>query len=299
MHWKDIVNREQGIVNFTEELISAIGRTRVLVMGAGGNGAVIDFLLRVGYQHFVIVDFDVVEATNLNRLPFTPEYVGRAKTEAWKEYLEKVNPGCSVTTYSRKVTRNDEKWVEEIVSAVDIVALGTSDAEANLVIARVCHRLRKRMVIGPGTSNCWVVSTVTHEGDISIESVGKFGAEHLDVRDVDYQALLPKYMKIYMFPGRTEKLYPETLKKVQRREIPPRNCKIFVSMVNAAACWEIVKNTAVINGMTLENTKVIEFPIIQVFDPFKGSAYYYDAAKERIGIPNWLTGRIRWHQATR
>ena len=172
MTWKDIVNREQGIVNFTEELISVIGRTRVLVMGAGGNGAVIDFLLRVGYQHFVIVDFDVVEATNLNRLPFTPEYVGRAKTEAWKEYLEKVNPGCSVTTYSRKVTRNDEKRVEEIVSAVDIVALGTSDAEANLVVARVCHRLRKRMVIGPGTSNCWIVSTVTHEGDISIESVG-------------------------------------------------------------------------------------------------------------------------------
>ena len=48
-------------------------------MGAGGNGAVIDFLLRVGYQHFVIVDFDVVEATNLNRLPFTPEYIGKGQ----------------------------------------------------------------------------------------------------------------------------------------------------------------------------------------------------------------------------
>jgi hypothetical protein len=102
-------------------------------------------------------------------------------------------------------------------------------------------------------------------------------------------------MQIYMFPGRIEKLYPETLQKVRSGEIPPRNCKIFVSMVNAASCWEIVKNTAVINGLTLQNTKVIEFPLIQVFDPYKGSAYYYDAGKDRIGIPNWLTGRIRWY----
>jgi hypothetical protein len=293
--WEHIVNRQQGILNFTEDLIHAIGKTRLLVAGAGGNGAVLDFLLRVGYQHFTIIDFDVVEATNLNRLPFTPEYVGKVKPEAWKEYLQKVNPGCSVTDYCRKVTRNDEKWLEEIISGVDIVALGTSDPEANFVIARVCHHLRKRMVIGPGTSNCWVVSTVTHEGNISIESVGKFGVEGVDVRDVDYKALLPKYMQIYMFPGRIEKLYPETLQKVRSGEIPPRNCKIFVSMVNAASCWEIVKNTAVINGLTLQNTKVIEFPLIQVFDPYKGSAYYYDAGKDRIGIPNWLTGRIRWY----
>ncbi|MEI8172946.1 MAG: ThiF family adenylyltransferase [Deltaproteobacteria bacterium] len=297
--WEHIVNRQQGILNFTEELILAIGRTRVLVAGAGGNGAVLDFLLRVGYRHFTIVDFDVVEATNLNRLPFTPESIGKTKTEAWKEYLQKVNPECAVAAHCRKVTRNDEKWIEGIVAGVDIVALGTSDIEANFVISRVCHRLRKRMVVGPGTSNCWVVSTFTHEGNVSLERIAGFGTENTDTRDVDYQALLPKYMRIYMFPGRTEKLYPEILQKVRNGEIPPRNCKIFVSMANAASCWEIVKNTAVMNGIALENTKIVEFPIIQIFDPFKGSAYYYDAAKDRIGIPNWMTERIRWYPVMR
>jgi len=37
----------------------------------------------------------------------------------------------------------------------------------------------------------------------------------------------------------------------------------------------------------------------QVFDPFKGSAYYYDAGKDRIGIPNWMTERIRWYPVMR
>ncbi len=91
--WKDIVDRQRGIVNFTDELIEAIGRTRVLVAGAGGNGAVLDFLVRTGFQHFVVVDFDVVEPTNLNRLPFMPDAVGKTKPEAWKEYLQKTQPG--------------------------------------------------------------------------------------------------------------------------------------------------------------------------------------------------------------
>lgn len=295
--WEQLVDRQRGIVNFTEELTEAIGRTRVLVAGAGGNGVVLDFLVRTGFRHFVVIDFDVVEATNLNRLPFLPDAVGKTKAEAWKEYLQAVNPDCEVTAHCRKVTKNDEAWLAEVIAGVDIVALGMTDIEPNFLIPRVCHRLRKRMVVGPGTSNCWAVSTLTHEGTVSLESVGGFGTEGIDARDIDYRAILPAFMRIYMFPGRTERLTPGTLQQVQRGEIAPRNCKIFVSMVNAAACWEIVKNTAVLNGIPLQNTKVIEFPVVQVFDPFRGSAYYWDAAKNRIGIPNWLSGKIRWHRA--
>ncbi len=292
--WEQLVDRQKGIVNFTDELTDAIGRTRVLVAGAGGNGVVLDFLVRTGFRHFVVIDFDVVEATNLNRLPFLPDAVGKTKAEAWKEYLQAVNPGCEVTAHCRKVTKNDEAWLAEVIAGVDIVALGMTDIEPNFLIPRVCHRLRKRMVVGPGTSNCWAVSTLTHEGTVSLESVGGFGTEGIDAREIDYKAILPAFMRIYMFPGRTERLTPGTLQKVQRGEIAPRNGKIFVSMVNAAACWEIVKNTAVLNGIPLQNTRVIEFPVVQVFDPFRGSAYYWDAAKNRIGIPNWLTGKIRW-----
>ena len=292
--WEQLVDRQKGIVNFTDELTEAIGRTRVLVAGAGGNGVVLDFLVRTGFRHFVVIDFDVVEATNLNRLPFLPDAVGKTKAEAWKEYLQAVNPGCEVTAHCRKVTKNDEAWLAEVIAGVDIVALGMTDIEPNFLIPRVCHRLRKRMVVGPGTSNCWAVSTLTHEGTVSLESVGGFGTEGIDAREIDYKAILPAFMRIYMFPGRTERLTPGTLQQVQRGEIAPRNGKIFVSMVNAAACWEIVKNTAVLNGIPLQNTRVIEFPVVQVFDPFRGSAYYWDAAKNRIGIPNWLTGKIRW-----
>ena len=295
--WEQLVDRQKGIANFTDGLTGAIGRTRVLAAGAGGNGAVLDCLVRTGFQRFVIIDFDVVEATNLNRLPFLPGSVGKTKPDAWKEYLQAVNPACEVTAHCRRVTKDDEAWLSEVIAGVDVVALGMTEIEANFLIPRVCHRLRKRMVVGPGTSNCWAVSTFTHEGTVSLESVGGFGTEGIDARDIDYRAILPAFMRIYMFPGRAERLTPEALRKVRSGEIPPRNGKIFVSMVNAAACWEIVKNTAVLNGLPLRNTSIVEFPVVQVFDPFRGSAYYWDAAKNRIGIPNWLTGKIRWHKA--
>ena len=219
--WKELVDRQRGIVNFTDELTEAIGRTRVLVAGAGGNGAVLDFLVRTGFQRFVVIDFDVVEATNLNRLPFMPDSVGKTKPEAWKEYLQRLNPDCDVTAHCRRVTKDDEAWLAEVISGVDIVALGMTDIEANFLIPRVCHRLRKRMVVGPGTSNCWAVSTFTHEGKVSLESVGGFGTEGTDAREIDYKAILPKFMRIYMFPGRVERLDPgDAPEGPARRDLP-------------------------------------------------------------------------------
>jgi sulfur carrier protein ThiS adenylyltransferase len=294
MIWDSIVDRQKGILNFTDELLQAIRRTRIAAFGTGGNGAVVDFLLRVGYQHFELIDFDVVEPSNLNRLPFTAADVGKPKVQAWRDYLLSVNPDCRVAPHQKMLTRNDEAWVAEIVDRADIVTLGVTGVEANLLVSRVCHRLKKRMIVGPGTAGCWVVSTLTHQNGVSIESVGRFGTEDTDLRDIDYDAVLPRFEALHALPGRAERFDAEVRSKVRAGNLAPRSCKIFVAMVNAAACWEVVKNTAVLNGMELQNTAITEFPILQVFDPFRGSSHYYDAAGRRVGIPDWLTGEIRW-----
>ncbi len=296
MIWNEIVKRQTGILNFTNELNEAIAKTKIAVFGAGGNGAVLDVMLRTGYQHFSIVDFDVVEASNLNRLPFTPDYIGKPKVEAWQEYLAGINPACETHILNQQLTRNDEPVVRDIVQASDLVILNTSDFEANFVIARVAYQLGKRMIAGPGTANCWVVTTFTHQQGVSLESVGGFGTEHQDVKEVDYEAALPKYAKINLFPGRQERLYPEVLDQVRATQIAPRSCKMFVSLVNSAQTWEAVKNTAVLNGMDLRNTRVIEFPVLQMFDPFRGSSFFWNAETGQIGIPNWLTEDVVWYE---
>jgi len=294
MIWDKITERQKGILNFTDDLNNAIGKTKVAVLGTGGNGNVLDFLVRLGYQEFQIADFDKVEESNLNRLPFFKRSAGLSKVSAWETYLKTVNPACKVIAHDVKITINNTDLVEAIVKWSDIVALCVSDLQAAFIVSRICAKLKKRMLMGPGTSNCWVITTFTHDKGETLESVMGLGTDKMELSKIKFEEILPRMVKMYYFPGRKERVYPETLAKVIKGEIAPRSCKIFVSMVNSAMSWELVKNTAVMNKLPLENTSITEFPVIQVFDPYKGSAFYWNVKTEKIGIPNWVTGKTTW-----
>ena len=58
--------------------------------GLGSNLAV--FLARLGIGHMILVDFDVVDITNLNRQHYTMKDLGVPKTLALVEQLEAINP---------------------------------------------------------------------------------------------------------------------------------------------------------------------------------------------------------------
>ncbi len=294
--WESIVERQTGFVNFSKSLAKACQKTRVAAFGCGGNGAVLDALVRVGFEKFEIIDYDRVEASNLNRLPFGTEAIGLYKVDAWKQYLGRVNPSCQVTAHQRKITHRDCNWLKGIIEHSHIVALGTTSPEANLVISRLCHLAGRRMVVGPASSGSLVVSTFTHTGNITLERLGGFDTQHLELDEIDYQSLGPLYARLVYYPGRKEKLTADALRQVADGELEARSCKIFVSLTNAAMCWEIVKNVAVINDLPLENTRVIEMPIMQVFDPYKGASYYWNYQTRQIGIPDWSTGEILWRK---
>jgi molybdopterin/thiamine biosynthesis adenylyltransferase len=295
--WETITDRQTGILNFTPALNRAIGRTRIAVFGCGGNGAVLDPLVRTGFQHFHVVDPDFVEASNLNRLPFLPGAVGLSKVEAWRRYLQAVNPACEVHTHQAGVDRHQGALVEEILRDVDLVALEMSGFEGNFVVARVAAGLGKPMVVGPGTANCWVVSTFEHRGGPTMESAGGFGTEGQALPEIDYAAKRHLFARLNRFPGRHERLDPVTARAVRAGNTAPRSAKVFIAMVNAAQCFELVKNTALLHGLPLEGTGITAFPVLQMFDPWRGAAFYYDAVQNLVGIPDWITGDIEWRPA--
>jgi hypothetical protein len=294
--WADIVNRQEGILNFTTELNTIMAETRLLVLGTGGNGSVLDFLVRTGYQNFEIADFDRVEASNLNRVPFTPDYIGMPKVEAWKKYLATINPQCQVVTHNKRIDKYDYEWMSRIVSRADIVLLNISiaDIEAIILASRVCSEQKKRMILGPGTANCWVVTTLAHKNAESIETTGKLGSENIPVDQIDYDAIRPALYSLAAFPGRSERLAPGVAEKVLQDKLAARSAKIFVSMVNAAICWETVKNTILIHNIELKGTQITQWPVLQIFDPWRGAAFYFNLDTKKMGIPNWITGEISW-----
>src|ERR1700683_5745775 len=78
-----------------------LARAKVLMIGAGGLGAPLGlYLAAAGVGKLGIVDFDVVDFTNLQRqVTFSTTDVGRPKSEAAKERLAAMNPAIEITTH--------------------------------------------------------------------------------------------------------------------------------------------------------------------------------------------------------
>ena len=66
---------------------------RVAIAGLGGLGSNVAYALaRIGVGHLHLIDFDVVDITNLNRQQYFMEHLGMYKTDALKSLLLKINP---------------------------------------------------------------------------------------------------------------------------------------------------------------------------------------------------------------
>ncbi|GAL65912.1 sulfur carrier protein adenylyltransferase ThiF [Jejuia pallidilutea] len=75
-----------------------ISNAKVLVVGAGGLGCpVLQYLTAAGVGTLGIIDFDVVELSNLQRqVLFGTSSIGQNKAEAAKKRLEDLNDGISI-----------------------------------------------------------------------------------------------------------------------------------------------------------------------------------------------------------
>jgi molybdopterin/thiamine biosynthesis adenylyltransferase len=295
--WEALINRQDGFVNFNPQTHAALAATRLAVIGAGGNGTVLDLLVRAGFVKFVIVDPDSLEPTNLNRMPFYPEQAGTPKVECWKKHLLTLNPECEVRAHHRGVTRHDAGWLEKELADVRIVFLGTTDPAANLVVGRVAARLGIRMIVGPASSGSAVVSTFTHDNDLTLEKVGRFETENMALEEIDFRTISSRHFSAVAFPGRGRNYRPEVWEGMRDGTHPARSCGIFVRLANAVMAFEGVKNAIALHGLPLEGTRVVAIPEVQIFDPRTGCAYRYNVVTKKIGIPNWLTGSVTWGDA--
>src|SRR5881409_1497589 len=97
---------------------------RVLVIGAGGLGSPVAlYLAAAGVGTLGLVDFDVVDITNLHRqLLHGTTDVGRAKLDSARDRLREVNPHVHVEPYATRLTSANAL---EIIGDYDIVVDGT------------------------------------------------------------------------------------------------------------------------------------------------------------------------------
>ena len=96
------------ITAWTEEHHARLATVRIGVAGAGGLGSnAVMCLARAGVRHLVVVDYDVVEASNLNRQAYTLDQVGRFKVDALAWNVAAAVADCTLETHCRRWAPGD------------------------------------------------------------------------------------------------------------------------------------------------------------------------------------------------
>jgi molybdopterin/thiamine biosynthesis adenylyltransferase/rhodanese-related sulfurtransferase len=133
-------------------------QARVLLIGAGGLGAPLGlYLAAAGVGHLGIVDFDVVDFTNLQRqVTFSTSDVGRPKLDAAKDRLAGMNPTIDIQTYETSLTSANAL---DLFRDYDIIVDGTDNFPTRYLVNDACLLLGKRNVYG---------SIFRFEGQVSI-----------------------------------------------------------------------------------------------------------------------------------
>jgi sulfur-carrier protein adenylyltransferase/sulfurtransferase len=120
---------------------------KVLLIGTGGLGAPLGlYLTAAGVGKIGLVDFDVVDFTNLQRqVTFGSSDVGKPKTEAARARLSNLNPDVEIATYETKLTSENAL---ELFRDYDIIVDGTDNFPTRYLVNDACLLLGKPNVYG-------------------------------------------------------------------------------------------------------------------------------------------------------
>lgn len=133
-------------------------QARVLLIGAGGLGAPLGmYLAAAGVGHIGIVDFDLVDSSNLQRqVIHDTRDVGRSKIESARDRILNINPHIEVATYEMRLTSQNAL---DLFRDYDVIADGTDNFPTRYLINDACVLLGKPNVYG---------SIFRFEGQVSV-----------------------------------------------------------------------------------------------------------------------------------
>jgi molybdopterin/thiamine biosynthesis adenylyltransferase/rhodanese-related sulfurtransferase len=168
-------NRHIIIPEFGLESQKKLKAAKVLVIGSGGLGSpALLYLAAAGVGTIGIVDYDIVEDSNLHRqVLFGVDVVGLPKVEAAKHRLQSLNPYIQIKLYNTQLTSDNAL---SIIKEYDVVADGTDNFPTRYLVNDACVLLDKPNVYA---------SIFQFEGQVSVfnycNSAGERGPNYRDL----------------------------------------------------------------------------------------------------------------------
>ena len=136
-----------------KENLEKLKKSKVIIYGIGGVGSfVCEALARAGIGNLILVDYDKIETTNLNRqIHALHSTIGEQKTEAMKNRILDINPKAKVETYYNKETK--EKEEELINETINYVIDCVDTITTKLKLIETAKRKNIPIISSMGTGN--------------------------------------------------------------------------------------------------------------------------------------------------
>ena len=135
------------------EKIDLLKKKTVLVLGLGGvGGYVTESLARCGVGHLILVDYDIVDITNINRqIIALHSNIGKKKTACFKERIKDINPSCVVDILDifYSADNKDILFQEDIDYVIDCC----DSLESKKILIMECFKRKIPIISSMGTGN--------------------------------------------------------------------------------------------------------------------------------------------------
>ena len=137
----------------TKEKLDILKQKKVLVLGVGGvGGYVVESLARSGIGTLILVDFDKIDETNINRqIIALDSTIGKLKVDVLKDRVKDINPECNVITISDFINKDNIETIFD--NDIDYLVDACDTIETKKEIIKRCLNKKIKLISSMGTGN--------------------------------------------------------------------------------------------------------------------------------------------------
>ena len=210
----------ERVIDFLgEDNLNKIKNTTVLIVGLGGvGGYALETLVRSGIESLILIDYDKVDNSNLNRQIITNKSnIGLYKVDVAKDRVLSINPDCNVTILKEFLNKDNINMLDKYNIDYIVDACDTLDAKKLLIDYSIEHNID--IISSMGTAN----------------KIEPTKLEVLDIRKTSYDPLAKKLRKYVL-----DKKINKKIMVVSSTEVPIRRDKlsslVFVPATSGILC---------------------------------------------------------------
>ncbi|MEL7656037.1 MAG: tRNA threonylcarbamoyladenosine dehydratase [Bacillota bacterium] len=148
---KTIFDRTQMLLGW--EMLKRIKSQKVIVFGVGGvGGFAVEALVRAGIQTIAIVDYDLIDITNINRqIIALHSTIGKLKVEVMADRIKDINPDAEIRVFADRLTSENIETFQ--LKEYDYIVDAIDDVPAKLLLIREAKQKDIPIISSMGTGN--------------------------------------------------------------------------------------------------------------------------------------------------